>query len=115
MKAPEAGSPDLRRLESEAIGILREAVQAFRRPVLLFSAGKDSAVILRLAKKAFAPAVPPFPLLHVDTTWKFPEAYEYRDRIAAESGMNCSFTSTAKGRPAESVRSATAQKPITGS
>ena len=87
MEAPEAVAPDLRRLESEAIGILREAVQAFRRPVLLFSAGKDSAVILRLAKKAFAPAVPPFPLLHVDTTWKFPEAYEYRDRIAAESGM----------------------------
>lgn len=67
--------------------IMREAAEAFRRPVLLFSAGKDSAVILRLAEKAFAPALPPFPLLHVDTTWKFPEAYEFRDRTAAEAGM----------------------------
>ena len=67
--------------------ILREAVESSRRPVLLFSAGKDSAVILRLAEKAFAPARPPFPLLHVDTNWKFPEAYAFRDRTAAEAGM----------------------------
>lgn len=67
--------------------IVREAAEAFRRPVLLFSAGKDSAVMLRLAQKAFAPSLPPFPLLHVDTTWKFPEAYEFRDRTAAEAGM----------------------------
>ncbi len=86
-KAPQAVPADLRRLESEAIGILRETAEAFREPVLLFSAGKDSAVILRLAKKAFAPSIPPFPLLHVDTTWKFPEALEYRDQTAAESGM----------------------------
>ena len=67
--------------------VMREAAAAYRRPVLLFSAGKDSAVILRLAEKAFAPTLPPFPLLHVDTTWKFPEAYEFRDRTAAEAGM----------------------------
>ena len=67
--------------------IVREAVEAFRRPVLLFSAGKDSAVMLRLAQKAFAPKLPPFPLLHVDTNWKFPEAYDFRDRTAAEAGM----------------------------
>lgn len=67
--------------------IVREAAEAFRRPVLLFSAGKDSAVMLRLARKAFAPTLPPFPLLHVDTNWKFPEAYEFRDRTAAEAGM----------------------------
>ena len=78
---------DLRELESEAMLILREAAGAFHRPVLLFSAGKDSAVILRLAEKAFAPSLPPFPLLHVDTTWKFPEAYDYRDRTAAEAGL----------------------------
>ena len=67
--------------------IVREAAEAFRRPVLLFTAGKDSAVLLRLAEKAFAPSLPPFPLLHVDTTWKFPETYEFRDRTAAEAGM----------------------------
>ena len=67
--------------------IMREAAKAYRRPVLLFSAGKDSAVILRLAEKAFAPSLPPFPLLHVDTTWKFPETYEFRDRTAAEAGV----------------------------
>ena len=78
---------DLGQLEAEATRILREAAEAYQRPVLLFSAGKDSAVILRLAQKAFAPSLPPFPLLHVDTKWKFPEAYEYRDRAAAEAGM----------------------------
>lgn len=67
--------------------VMREAAEAYRRPVLLFSAGKDSAVVLRLAEKAFAPSLPPFPLLHVDTNWKFPEAYEFRDRSAAEAGM----------------------------
>ena len=67
--------------------IMREAAEAFGRPVLLFSAGKDSAVMLRLAQKAFAPTLPPFPLLHVDTNWKFPEAYEFRDRTAADAGM----------------------------
>lgn len=78
---------DLRELESGAMRIMRRAVESSRRPVLLFSAGKDSAVMLRLAEKAFAPARPPFPLLHVDTNWKFPEAYAFRDRTAAEAGM----------------------------
>jgi sulfate adenylyltransferase subunit 2 len=77
----------LRRLEAESIHILREAVAEAERPVMLFSAGKDSAVMLRLARKAFFPAPPPFPLLHVDTTWKFRAMYETRDAAAAEAGM----------------------------
>jgi len=77
----------LRALEAESIHILREAVAEARRPVMLFSAGKDSVVMLHLARKAFAPAPPPFPLLHVDTTWKFREMYALRDAVAAEAGM----------------------------
>ena len=77
----------LQRLEAEAIHIFREAAAEAERPVMLYSAGKDSSVLLHLARKAFAPAPPPFPLLHVDTTWKFPEMYELRDRAAAEAGM----------------------------
>ncbi|MEA3000461.1 MAG: sulfate adenylyltransferase subunit 2 [Sphingomonadales bacterium] len=77
----------LQRLEAEAIHILREAAAEAERPVMLYSAGKDSSVLLHLALKAFAPAPPPFPLLHVDTTWKFPEMYELRDRAAAQAGM----------------------------
>jgi sulfate adenylyltransferase subunit 2 len=77
----------LQRLEAEAIHILREGVAESERPVMLYSAGKDSSVLLHLAKKAFAPAAPPFPLLHVDTTWKFPEMYDLRDRAAAEARM----------------------------
>ncbi|RZJ32621.1 MAG: sulfate adenylyltransferase subunit CysD [Brevundimonas sp.] len=70
-------------LEAEAVHIIRETVAGVERPVLLFSAGKDSAVLLHLARKAFAPAPPPFPLLHVDTTWKFAEMYAFRDAAAA--------------------------------
>ena len=77
----------LRRLEAEAIHIFREAVAERDRPVLLFSAGKDSCVMLHLARKAFWPAPPPFPLLHVDTGWKFREMYTLRDALAAEAGM----------------------------
>jgi sulfate adenylyltransferase subunit 2 len=77
----------LQRLEAEAIHILREAVAECERPVMLYSAGKDSSVLLHLAKKAFAPGQPPFPLLHVDTMWKFRAMYELRDRAAAEAGM----------------------------
>jgi sulfate adenylyltransferase subunit 2 len=77
----------LQRLEAEAIHILREAVAEAERPVLLYSAGKDSSVLLHLALKAFAPAPPPFPLLHVDTMWKFREMYALRDRAAAVAGM----------------------------
>jgi len=77
----------LERLEAESIHILREVVAECERPVMLYSAGKDSAVMLHLAVKAFYPAVPPFPLLHVDTTWKFRAMYEFRDRRARELGM----------------------------
>jgi sulfate adenylyltransferase subunit 2 len=74
----------LHRLEAEAIFILRETAAAFRHPVLLYSIGKDSSVLLRLARKAFHPSRIPFPLLHVDTTWKFREMIEFRDRAAAD-------------------------------
>ncbi|SFP35774.1 sulfate adenylyltransferase subunit CysD [Sphingomonas rubra] len=77
----------LQRLEAESIHILREVVAEAERPVMLYSVGKDSAVMLHLAAKAFAPARPPFPLLHVDTTWKFRAMYELRDRAAAAAGM----------------------------
>jgi len=78
---------DLQRLEAESIHILREVVAETERPVMLYSVGKDSAVMLHLARKAFHPASPPFPLLHVDTTWKFRAMYELRDRVARDSGM----------------------------
>ncbi len=75
------------RLESESIHIMREVVAECERPVMLYSIGKDSAVMLHLARKAFYPSPPPFPLLHVDTTWKFRAMYEMRDRVARDSGM----------------------------
>jgi sulfate adenylyltransferase subunit 2 len=78
----------LERLEAESIHILREVVAECERPVMLYSVGKDSAVMLHLARKAFYPSPPPFPLLHVDTTWKFRAMYELRDRMARESGMD---------------------------
>jgi sulfate adenylyltransferase subunit 2 len=77
----------LERLEAEAIHIMREVVAESEKPVMLYSVGKDSAVMLHLARKAFYPSPPPFPLLHVDTTWKFQEMYKLRDRMATESGM----------------------------
>jgi sulfate adenylyltransferase subunit 2 len=77
----------LERLESESIHIMRETVAQAEKPVMLYSVGKDSGVMLHLARKAFFPAPPPFPLLHVDTTWKFRAMYEHRDRMAAEAGM----------------------------
>src|SRR6266550_3292228 len=78
----------LERLEAESIQIMREAVAESERPVMLYSVGKDSGVMLHLARKAFYPAKPPFPLLHVDTTWKFRAMYEFRDRMARELGMD---------------------------
>jgi sulfate adenylyltransferase subunit 2 len=77
----------LDRLEAESIHIIREVAAECARPVMLYSIGKDSAVMLHLARKAFAPAPLPFPLLHVDTTWKFKEMYELRDRVAALPGV----------------------------
>jgi sulfate adenylyltransferase subunit 2 len=78
----------LDRLEAESIHILRETVAEADRPVMLYSIGKDSAVMLHLAKKAFFPAPLPFPLLHVDTTWKFREMYALRDKVAADPAVN---------------------------
>jgi sulfate adenylyltransferase subunit 2 len=77
----------LEQLEAESIEIMREVVAETEKPVMLYSVGKDSAVMLHLARKAFYPSPPPFPLLHVDTTWKFRAMYELRDRVARESGM----------------------------
>lgn len=81
------GLSHLDALEAEAIHILREVVAEAERPVMLYSVGKDSAVLLHLARKAFYPAPPPFPLLHVDTTWKFRAMYDLRDRVPAATGM----------------------------
>jgi sulfate adenylyltransferase subunit 2 len=78
----------LQHLEAESIHILREAVAESERPVMLYSIGKDSGVMLHLARKAFYPSAPPFPLLHVDTTWKFKAMYELRDKMAVEAGMD---------------------------
>ena len=77
----------LERLEAESVHIFREVVAEAEKPVMLYSVGKDSAVMLHLARKAFHPSPPPFPLLHVDTTWKFRDMYALRDRMAKESGM----------------------------
>jgi len=78
----------LDRLEAESIHIMREVVAEAHKPVMLYSVGKDSAVMLHIARKAFFPSPPPFPLLHVDTTWKFRAMYELRDKMAQESGMD---------------------------
>jgi sulfate adenylyltransferase subunit 2 len=77
----------LQRLEAESIYIMREVVAEADKPVMLYSVGKDSGVMLHLARKAFHPSIPPFPLLHVDTTWKFKDMYTLRDRMARECGM----------------------------
>jgi sulfate adenylyltransferase subunit 2 len=89
-------------LEAESIEILREAVALAEKPVMMYSIGKDSSVMLHLARKAFWPAAPPFPLLHVDTTWKFREMIEFRNRIAQEIGMKL-LVHTNHKRKAEGV------------
>src|SRR6185437_16209597 len=78
----------LDKLEAESIYIIREVAAQFRNPVVLYSIGKDSSVLLHLILKAFRPARVPFPVLHVDTTWKFREMIEFRDRVAMEYGLN---------------------------
>ncbi len=83
-----APSPHIKRLEAESIHIIREAVAEAQNPVMMYSIGKDSGVMLHLARKAFYPAPPPFPLLHIDTRWKFQEMYLFRDFMARESGMD---------------------------
>jgi sulfate adenylyltransferase subunit 2 len=90
----------LRRLESEAIFIMREVVAAFERPVMLYSIGKDSSVMLHLALKAFHPAPPPFPLLHVDTTWKFREMIAFRDETAKRLNLDLRVHTNEDGRSA---------------
>ena len=82
--SPAPRSSHLDELEAESITIMREVAAQFEKPVMLYSIGKDSSVMLHLAVKAFWPAKPPFPLLHVDTTWKFKEMIAFRDRRAAE-------------------------------
>src|ERR1700688_2278180 len=79
--------PHLKRLEAEAIFIMREVVATAERPVMMYSIGKDSSVMLHLARKAFFPAPLPFPLLHVDTTWKFREMIAFRDLMARALGV----------------------------
>jgi len=81
-------APDLRHLEAESIYIFREVAAEFRKPVLLYSIGKDSSVLLHLARKAFFPSPPPFPLLHIDTTWKFREMIRFRDDTAKRLGLD---------------------------
>src|SRR5438132_8330238 len=85
MAAPELDH--LRALEAESIHIFREVVAEFQRPVMLYSIGKDSSVMLRLAEKAFFPGKLPFPLLHIDTSYKFREMIEFRDRQAEQLGL----------------------------
>jgi sulfate adenylyltransferase subunit 2 len=86
----------LEELEAESIQILREVVAEFSRPVMLYSIGKDSSVMLRLAQKAFYPITPPFPLLHIDTSFKFQEMIEFRDRVTADLGLRLIVHSAAK-------------------
>src|SRR3954462_6687394 len=81
-------SDHLRRLEAESIEIIREVAAAFDNPVMLYSIGKDSGVMLHLAVKAFYPSKPPFPLLHVDTTWKFADMIRHRDMIVQRYGVD---------------------------
>ena len=89
----------LRQLEAESIHIIREVAAEFDNPVMLYSIGKDSAVMVRLAEKAFYPAKPPFPLMHVDTTWKFQEMYQLRDNyIAKELGFKLIVHVNEEGR-----------------
>ncbi|NCN44863.1 MAG: sulfate adenylyltransferase subunit CysD [Piscirickettsiaceae bacterium CG_4_9_14_3_um_filter_43_564] len=87
----------LKKLEAEAIHIMREVVAEFENPAMLYSIGKDSSVMLHLAQKAFYPAPPPFPLVHVDTTWKFKEMIEFRDKRAKEVGMELIVHTNPKG------------------
>jgi len=97
MTAAAAAPTHLERLEAESMHILRESVAECRRPVMLYSSGKDSSVMLHLALKAFAPSKPPFPFLHVDTTWKFRDMIAFRDRVAAQHGIELIVHTNADG------------------
>src|SRR5690242_12145676 len=87
MAAQSAALTHLQALEAESIEIFREVAASFERPVMMYSIGKDSSVLLHLARKAFHPSRIPFPLLHIDTTWKFRAMIEFRDRMAKEHGF----------------------------
>ncbi|OUR72369.1 sulfate adenylyltransferase small subunit, partial [Methylophaga sp. 41_12_T18] len=87
----------LKQLEAESIHIMREVAAEFDNPVMLYSVGKDSAVMLHLAMKAFAPGKPPFPLLHVDTTWKFKEMIQFRDQRVKDLGLELLVHSNQEG------------------
>jgi sulfate adenylyltransferase subunit 2 len=95
--APNTLSLHLKRLEAESIGIIREVAAEFRNPVMLYSIGKDSGVMLHLAMKAFYPSKPPFPLLHVDTRWKFRDMIRHRDRIVERYGVKLLVYTNAEG------------------
>ena len=90
----------LKQLEAESIHIIREVAAEFEKPVMLYSIGKDSAVMLHLAAKAFAPGIPPFPLMHVDTTWKFREMISFRDKMAKKYGMELIVHTNPEGKEA---------------
>ncbi len=90
----------LKQLEAESIHIMREVAAEFENPVMLYSIGKDSAVMLHLAMKAFAPGVPPFPLMHIDTTWKFKEMIKFRDERAKELGLELIVHTNQEGKEA---------------
>ncbi|MBQ71899.1 MAG: sulfate adenylyltransferase subunit CysD [Planctomycetaceae bacterium] len=97
MAATQDQLSHLQALEAESIDIIREVASSFQRPVMMYSIGKDSTVILHLARKAFAPGNIPFPLLHIDTTWKFREMIEFRDRTAKELGIDLVVHSNPEG------------------
>ena len=107
---PELRLTHLKQLEAEAIHIIREVVAQFDKPVMLYSIGKDSSVLLHLARKAFHPGKIPFPLLHIDTTWKFSRDDHFRDRMARRSASSCSSTPTRTASPRASIRSITARR-----
>ena len=101
----------LQRLEAESIDIMREAVAEAENPVMLYSIGKDSSVMLHLAMKAFYPSKPPFKLLHVDTTWKFRDMIAFRDRMAGQLGPRAAGARQPRsGRRRASIRSRTARR-----
>lgn len=102
----------LRQLEAESIHIIREVAAEFSNPVMLYSIGKDSSVMLHLARKAFYPGTLPFPLLHVDTGWKFREMYEFRDRTAKAYGCSCWCIKTWKAWRWGLIHSCTAARNI---
>jgi sulfate adenylyltransferase subunit 2 len=97
----------LETLEAESIEIFREVAASFERPVMMYSIGKDSSVLLHLARKAFFPSRIPFPLLHIDTTWKFREMIAFRDRMAATHGFELLVHTNPEGLPRGSTRSTT--------